>query len=228
MGTTQMTFYDAVKRFLTEEWGRSCAGPWWEGGLQLDFGRSLMESLESARDLVQISPPFLGAWPAPIMTRKLAALIHQPGAHRGQYPDFTYWPPDDGEPWNIELKLWSVNGRESLDRQVNACIRGFEADASKVLDNPDGCCGFVLLAVNIPKNFAVGRCRRPYNPDDFKKELIKRIWVSELLKLLAAGGQVPPKNHGNWCAAIKTIDRESVEKVEVYSSVPDLALSPCP
>jgi hypothetical protein len=223
-GNQANEFYCAVRRFLTEEWGRSCAGPWWEGGLQLDFGCSLMRSLGSG--LVKLSPAsFLDAWPQPIMTRRLAALNHAPGAGRGVYPDFKYWPPDTDKCWKIELKLWSVDGNRTLGIQVRDCVRGFEADAAKVLNDRDEHFGFVLLAVNIPNSFVVRRRQRPYAPDDFKEALIKRICASEPLKQLAAG---PGGNRGDWCVAIKKINGENVERVEVYSSVPDLVLSPCP
>lgn len=211
-------FYYAVKRFLIEEWGRSCAGPWWEGDLHLDFGCSLMRSLGSARDLVRSEPlpDFLRAWPQRIVTRRLVSLNHEPAkAGRGKYPDLTFRPPDTDERWNIELKLWSVDGSKSLDQQVNDCIRLFEEDAKKEH------CGFVLLAVNIPDSFAVPRRQRPYAPDDFKEQLIRRIHDSEPLRRLATG-QVPGGSRGNWCVAIKKINGENVEKVEVYSSVPNL------
>jgi hypothetical protein len=47
-GSRQLTFYNAVRRFLTDEWGQSCVGPWWEGGLQMEFGCSLIRSLAGA------------------------------------------------------------------------------------------------------------------------------------------------------------------------------------
>lgn len=125
-------FYFAVKRFLIEEWGRSCAGPWWEGDLQLSLGCSLRRSLGSASGLVELKQPgsphwpgFLRAWPKPIMTRRLVSEYQDPAeSGRGKFPDLTYWPPDADERLNIELKLCSVNGSRSLDNEVGGCVSG--------------------------------------------------------------------------------------------------------
>ena len=214
-------FYYAVRRFLTEEWGRNCAGPWWEGGLQLEFGCSLMKSLEG--DLVEVKPPsFLGAWPQPIRTRRLAALNYAAGTGgRGwTFADFRYWCPGDREYWNIELKLWSVDGNRPLVSQVEGCVSGLEADAAKALNDPDHY-GFVLLAVNIPNRFAEQNVRRTYSPDEFKDKLIERIHDSKALEQLAAE-QGTGGSRGDWCAAIKRINGRIVEDVGICSSVPDL------
>ena len=192
MTADQFRFYHAVRHFLTEEWGRSCAGPWWEGDLQMDFGCSLMRSLGSELAEICRPPDFLGVWPQPIMTRRLVALNHNIGAGKGTVPDFTYRPLDTDKRWYIELKLCSV-GPGRLGTQIDNCIHGFEADAEKVLKeirNSGGHGGFVLLAVNIPNSFAVPR---PYTPDDFKEELIKRINTSGPLCQLAT------EPRGDWC-----------------------------
>lgn len=92
-GIETKRFYDAIRRFLTEDWGKNCAGPWWEGGLQVDFGSSL-KSLGT--DLVDPDPPsYLKAWPGPIMARRLAALEHRSrtdktAGHRGIFLDFQF------------------------------------------------------------------------------------------------------------------------------------------
>src|ERR1039458_7013465 len=91
-------------------------------------------------DLVEMNPPpgFLSAWPPPIMTRRLAASNNDTandetavavsdghssvGKKRWTVPDFKYRPPGTDECWNIEIKLWSVNGYEALDREVE-CLQ---------------------------------------------------------------------------------------------------------
>jgi hypothetical protein len=165
-------FYSALKHCI-EELGQDCAGPWWEGDLQFQFGCCITRSLEGAGDLMELKPPgFLSAWPQPIMTRRLRALNHA----AGQFLDFTYWPPHTDKCWVIELKLWSLDGRPSMNNQLTGCMQGLEDDANKVvemLQKSDGYCGgLVLSVVNIPNIFAVSK---PYSPDDFKKDLIRRI-----------------------------------------------------
>lgn len=217
-GNQDDNFYSALKHCI-EELGRDGAGPWWEGDLQFQLGRCLMCSPNGASELMELKPPptFLGAWPPPIMTRRLRALNYA----AKQFPDFTYWPPNTNKCWAVELKLWSLEGGLRLNNQLTGCMTGLEKDAKKVLEmlqRPDGYCGgLVLSVVNIPNTFAVPKTQNPYSPDDFKKKLIERIDVSRAsgpLHNLVAGG-------GHWCVAIKKINGAKVEEFEVYTSLPN-------
>lgn len=219
-----------MREFLISEWGRNCAGPWWEGGLQLHLGASLSNAF--GRDSIEMahSPVFLSSWPRPIMHGRLLALGYRPkpqGVLRsvkkrqhGTVPDFCFWPESSSpdECWDIELKLWSVDGTEALDRQVDGCIGSIESDAIKVLKAPGGPFAFLLLAVNIPSQFREGRRKHSYTPSEFKAGLVERIVDSEPLRRLTTT-DTDGVSRGDWCIAMKTINGLSVEALEIHSSI---------
>jgi len=230
-------FNRAMREFLVSDWGRNCAGPWWEGGLQLDLGASLSRALGRSSIETAQPPRFLSSWPSPIMHERLLALGYrrQPqGAlysdqkrQRGTVPDFCFWPGGSAphECWDIELKLWSVDGSEALNQQISGCIRSIESDAEKVLRVPSGPYAVLLLAVNVPSQFRECRRKHSYTPREFKTKLVERIFNSELLRQLATSG-TDGTCRGDWCIAMKTINGLSVEALEIYSSIELLRLSP--
>ena len=114
-----------------------------------------------------------------------------------------------------------MDGNIKLERQVERCIDGLQADAKKVLNDPGKRRGFALLAVNIPNRFVEQDVKLPYTPDEFKVELIKRIKASKELEQPATE-QGPGGSRGDWCAAIKKINGDKVEEFEIHSSVPVL------
>lgn len=169
------------------EWQVDPTGPWWEGDLSLDIGRALVETF-GCKESIEIdnAPSFLQAWP-PVCFRRLG-INNYFGRRKeqgltgettrgGRYPDYFYrkaGTDDDDCDWKVELKLWSVDGNCSLEKQVQGAIKGFNADASKWKDKETY--PFIFLAVNIPDRFERARkARHTYKPEDFVQKLMYEV-----------------------------------------------------
>lgn len=188
-----------------DEWRGDPTGPWWEADLSLDIGFKLREELGREMPVAFNRPDFLRTWPPGTPSRKLGTQNHFRGADgRGRLPDFSFRGiGNDVCEWTVELKLWSLDGAQRLEKQVSGCLAGLTDDAQKCLDSQASWRNALLfLAVNIPAKF---EGIRRYSPEQFLESLVRGL--CELR-------QFPPGSLFNFlgedgadlCVVAKTID----------------------
>ncbi len=211
-----------------DRWQINRAGPWWEADLSLDIGLALSKVFGQGTVEVANSPSFLEAWPPTFpqfrqfgsnnyfrSNRKTAESpeVEQEAFPKrvggGRFPDFYYrkGKSDDCE-WVVELKLWSVNGNRDVKLEVRDALKGLTEDSTKW--GGDRTYPFVLLAVNIPSQFAQGRRRHTYTPDDFAQRLVNGVRSSTEFQKL--------NSQGDGVVVIKSIDETSARLVSCLAT----------